>query len=134
MIDWKVFSETRSMLGDNFARILGYFREDGIKSVAAIESALRENSSAKLVIPAHTLKSEAWQFGAVKLGLLAENIEMTARHFVEIQQTPEELLSDVVKLRELFETSLAAFDAEANPLVSRQQNSPRTAIFGLSSH
>ena len=76
LIDWTVFGETRTLLGAGFMRILGYFREDGTKSVAAIEEAMRLKDSAKLVMPAHTLKGEAWQFGANRLALLAEEIEV----------------------------------------------------------
>jgi hypothetical protein len=40
-VNWATFGETRSVLGEAFVRVLGYFREDGIKSVAAIEQAMR---------------------------------------------------------------------------------------------
>jgi histidine phosphotransfer protein HptB len=119
-INWTAFAETRSALGDAFVRILGYFREDGIKSVAEIENAMRERSSAKLILPAHTLKGEGYQFGAEKLAELAEEIEVAARHYVEIQQDPSELLEKVVKLRPLFERSLAALENEISPLVERR--------------
>ena len=56
VINWTAFAETRGALGEAFVRILGYFREDGTKSVAEIENAMRERSSAKLVLPAHTLE------------------------------------------------------------------------------
>ncbi len=82
LIDWKAFTETRKLLGTGFVRVLGYFLEDGTKSVAAIEEAMRLKDSAKLVMPAHTLKGEAWQFGANRLALLAEEIEVAARHYV----------------------------------------------------
>jgi histidine phosphotransfer protein HptB len=119
-IDWVTFAETRSVLGEAFVRILGYFREDGTKSVAEIENAMRERSSAKLVLPAHTLKGEGYQFGAEKLATLAEEIEIAARHYVEIQQDPEELLEKVVQLRPLFERTLAALEREVSPLVERR--------------
>jgi HPt (histidine-containing phosphotransfer) domain-containing protein len=119
-IDWATFTETRSVLGEAFVRILGYFREDGTKSVAEIENAMRERSSAKLVLPAHTLKGEGYQFGAEKLATLAEEIEIAARHYVEIQQDPEELLEKVVQLRPLFERTLAALEREVSPLVERR--------------
>lgn len=119
-INWTAFGETRSALGEAFIRILGYFREDGTKSVAAIENAMRERSSAKLVLPAHTLKGEGYQFGAEKLAELAEEIEVAARHYVEIQQDPSELLEKVVLLRPLFERTLAALESEVSPLVERR--------------
>ena len=41
IIDWVHFEKSRSELGPGFIRILGYFREDGAKSLAAIEHAMR---------------------------------------------------------------------------------------------
>src|SRR3546814_1824686 len=35
LVDWEEFRATRGQLGAAFVRILGYFREDGTKSVAA---------------------------------------------------------------------------------------------------
>ena len=70
LVDWNEFRATRTQLGAAFVRILGYFREDGIKSVAAIEEAMRARSAGGLVMPAHTLKSEARQFGAERPGAL----------------------------------------------------------------
>ena len=121
LIDWKAFGETRNLLGAGFVRILGYFLEDGTKSVAAIEEAMRLKDSAKLVMPAHTLKGEAWQFGANRLALLAEEIEVAARHYVEIQIDPSELLEKVVHLRPTFEATVSALEAETSPFVERRQ-------------
>ena len=122
VINWTAFAETRGALGEAFVRILGYFREDGTKSVAAIEAAMRERSSANLVLPAHTLKGEGYQFGADKLAELAEEIEVAARHYVEIQQDPSELLEKVVQLRPLFELTLATLEREVSPLVERRSS------------
>jgi histidine phosphotransfer protein HptB len=119
-INWTAFAETRAVLGDAFVRVLGYFREDGTKSVAQIEAAMRDRDSGKLVLPAHTLKGEGYQFGAEALAELAEEIEVAARHYVEIRQGPEELLEKVVQLRPLFERTMAALEAEASPLVERR--------------
>ena len=46
IVNWGTFAETRTVLGEAFVRVLGYFREDGIKSVAAIEQAMRERIAA----------------------------------------------------------------------------------------
>jgi hypothetical protein len=56
LIDWNAFNQARSELGSDFVRILGYFKEDGVKSLDAIEAAMRNKSAAALVRPAHTLK------------------------------------------------------------------------------
>jgi HPt (histidine-containing phosphotransfer) domain-containing protein len=133
LIDWKAFGETRGLLGAGFVRILGYFLEDGTKSVAAIEEAMRLKDSAKLVMPAHTLKGEAWQFGANRLALLAEEIEVAARHYVEIQIDPSELVEKVVHLRPLFEATVSALEAETSPLVERRPvaAAQRNALGGM---
>jgi HPt (histidine-containing phosphotransfer) domain-containing protein len=133
LIDWNAFGETRNLLGAGFVRILGYFLEDGTKSVAAIEEAMRLKDSAKLVMPAHTLKGEAWQFGANRLALLAEPIEVAARHYVEIQIDPSELVEKVVRLRPLFEATVSALEAETSPLVERRPvaAAQRNALGGM---
>ncbi len=125
LVDWSEFRAARAQLGAAFVRILGYFREDGTKSVAAIEEAMRARDARGLVIPAHTLKGESRQFGAEKLAELAEDIETFARRCVEAQTSPEEYLPRIVTLRPLFERTLAALEREANPLVQR-----RVAGFG----
>lgn len=130
IINWKTYASTRELLGTGFVRILGYFREDGIKSLSQIEEALRLRDSSKLVIPAHTLKGEAWQFGAEKLASLAEEIEMAARHYIEIQQDPEDLLEKAVLLRPLFETTLDALEKESNPLIERRAVNSNRSKFG----
>jgi len=121
LIDWAVFARARDELGAGFVRILGYFREDGVKSVAAIEAAMRAQNAAALIIPAHTLKGEARQFGAEPLGELAEKIEIVARDCVESHDTPDQAMADVAALRGLFGRTLAILEAEANPVVPRRQ-------------
>ncbi|QBM77619.1 Hpt domain-containing protein [Sphingomonas sp. AAP5] len=128
MVDWTAFARARAELGAGFVRILGYFREDGVKSVAAIEAAMRAGSAAGMVIPAHTLKGEALQFGAGPLGAVAERIETIARDCVESRDTPEEALSDIVALRPLFDATLAMLERESNPLVARRPAFGRRAV------
>lgn len=120
MINWTAFSQARSELGAGFVRILGYFQEDGVKSVAAIETAMRSLNAAAMVIPAHTLKGEARQFGAEPLAELAEAIETIARDCVEMQDTPDEALEHIVRLRPLFGETLTLLKREANPIVARK--------------
>ena len=120
IIDWDAYAKTKGELGTGFVRILGYFREDGVKSLTRIEQAMRDGSTAQLVIPAHTLKGEARQFGAEPLADVAEEIEMTARRALEGGRFPDELVADVVKLRRLFDETVELFDKEMNPLVQRR--------------
>ena len=120
IIDWAAFAKTRAELGSGFVRILGYFREDGVKSVASIEAAMRAGKTAALVLPAHTLKSEARQFGADKLGDAAEEIEFTSRSCVESHRFPDEIVAHVVELRRLFDATNALLEREMNPLMERR--------------
>ena len=120
LVDWTAYSRARSELGAGFVRILGYFREDGVKSVAAIVAAMRAQNAAAMVIPAHTLKGEARQFGAEPLGALAEIIESIARDCVETHDTPDQALEHVVALGPLFENTLTMLERESNPLVERR--------------
>ena len=120
LVDWSAYQRARSELGAGFVRILGYFREDGVKSVDAIEAAMRAQNAAALVIPAHTLKGESAQFGATPLANLAETIEEIARLCLEDHDTPEQALEHVVQLRPLFTQTLALLEREANPLMERK--------------
>lgn len=119
-VNWDVYSDSRATLGGAFVRILGYFREDGIKSVAQIEEAMRSKDALRLILPSHTLKGASYQFGAEALGDLAEEIEMTARRCVEHHDDPDELIGHVVRLRPLFEETLTQLEREASPLVERK--------------
>ena len=119
-VDWEVFQRSRTELGAGFVRILGYFREDGEKSVAKIEAAMQSKDAASLVLPAHTLKSEARQFGAQPLGEIAEEIELAARRSLEMRLFPDEILPSVAKLRPLYQRTMELFEKEINPLVERR--------------
>jgi HPt (histidine-containing phosphotransfer) domain-containing protein len=119
IIDWVHFEKSRAELGPGFIRILNYFREDGAKSVAQIEQAMHAENATALVIPAHTLKGEARQFGAEPLAEIAELIETTARLCIETHRFPDELVSDVVELRRLFQETVDQFEKATNPLVKR---------------
>ena len=119
IVDWVHFEKSRSELGPGFIRILAYFREDGAKSLAAIEQAMHEQNTVALVIPAHTLKGEARQFGAEPLAAVAELIEQTARFCIETHRFPDELVPNVVELRRLWNQTIDLFDKATNPLQSR---------------
>lgn len=118
-VDWVHFEKSRAELGPGFIRILSYFKEDGVKSIAQIEQAMREQNTAALVIPAHTLKGESRQLGAEPLAKIAELIETTARFCIEAHRFPDELVPEVVELRKLFNETIELFDKATNPLVSR---------------
>ena len=124
IVDWVHFEKSRSELGPGFIRILSYFREDGVKSVAQIEQAMREHNTVALIIPAHTLKGESRQFGAEPLAAIAELIEQTARMCAETHRFPDELIPEVVQLRKLFDDTVELFEKATNPLVTRAAPAP----------
>jgi HPt (histidine-containing phosphotransfer) domain-containing protein len=128
IVDWVHFERSRSELGPGFIKILSYFKEDGVKSIAQIEQAMRQQDTAALVIPAHTLKGESRQLGAEPLGKIAELIETTARFCVESRRFPDELVPEVVALRKMFEETVELFDKATNPLLTRHKGEP--ASFG----
>ncbi len=120
IVDWSEFQRMRTELGANFVRILGYFREDGEKSVARIEEATHREDAAALVLPAHTMKAEARQFGAEPLALLAERIEQAGRRGLESRFFPGDVLPDVARLRPLYERTMVLLEEETNPLAQRR--------------
>ena len=119
IVDWVHFEKSRTELGPAFIRILSYFKEDGTKSIAQIEEAMRDQNTAALVIPAHTLKGESRQLGAEPIAKIAELIESTARFCIESHRFPDELVQQVVELRKLFDETIELFDKATNPLISR---------------
>ena len=127
LIDWAKFARMRTQLGADFIRILGYFREDGEKSVDRIVDAMHRRDSTALVIPAHTLKTEARQFGATPLGELAEEIEFAGRRAVESRLFPDQLLPQVARLKPLYQRTMDLFEQETNPLVARRSAQDRAA-------
>lgn len=120
IVDWTTFCAVRAELGAHFVRILGYFREDGEKSVATIEAAMHAKNAAAMVLPAHTMKSEARQFGALPLSILAEEIETCARRGIEIRSFPDEILPRVARLRPLYASTMSVLEEQANPLQVRR--------------
>lgn len=120
IIDAAAFEKTRAQLGADFIRLLGYFAEDSVKSVTAIEQGLRAKSAVAMVLPAHTLKTEARQFGAMLLGDISETIEFGARRCVEHQEEPDDLLVPVARLRKLLDATLEVIERETNPLQHKQ--------------
>ena len=120
LVDWTKFAQMRTELGASFVRILGYFREDGEKSVAKIEDAMHRRDAAAIVLPAHTLKAEARQFGAEPLADLAEEIENEARRALESHLFPDNILPQVAQLRPLYGRTLDMLEQETNPLAVRR--------------
>ncbi len=124
IVDWVHFEKSRSELGPGFIRILAYFKEDGVKSIAEIEKAMRDQNTTGLVLPAHTLKGESRQLGAEPVAKIAELIETTARFCIETHRFPDELVPEVVELRRLFSETVEQFEKATNPLMTRAPAGP----------
>ena len=99
-----------------------------MKSVGALEDAMRSNDATAMVIPAHTLKGESRQFGADMLADIAETVEAIARACVESRNEPEAALEHIVTLRPTFDATLTMLEREANPLVNRKPQFGRRAF------
>jgi HPt (histidine-containing phosphotransfer) domain-containing protein len=124
IVDWAYFEKSRSELGPGFIKILAYFKEDGVKSIAEIEKAMRDQNTTGLVLPAHTLKGESRQLGAEPVAKIAELIETTARFCMETHRFPDELVPEVVELRRLFSETVELFEKATNPLMTRTPAGP----------
>ncbi|MEY2925777.1 MAG: hypothetical protein RL367_254 [Pseudomonadota bacterium] len=119
-VDWARFALARQQLGDNFLRLMGYFRDDGAKSVSAIEQAMRNRNPVAAIGPADLLKNDALQLGALAVAELAEDIEFGARDCVEWRQEPDILIEPVMQLRSMFEQTIAQMENRTNPLSQRR--------------
>lgn len=115
IVDQERFKQARAELGDSFARILTYYRDDGAKMIEEIEKAVRDRSAINLVRPAHTLKGDSLMVGGDAIGLAAEEIEKAARLSVEMHDFPDHVLIKVRELRGLFADTIAYFDREMAP-------------------
>ena len=129
-INNETLSALRLELGVHFSRILGYFAEDGVKSVQAIEDAVGKRDAVALVRPAHTLKGEALQFGCEALGYAAEHIEKAARAAIEAHSFPLEIVDSSWRMRPLFEEALAALEHASAPKPVPATPLRRPAAFG----
>ncbi|MCE7797927.1 Hpt domain-containing protein [Sphingobium sufflavum] len=101
----------RRELGSALPRILGYYRQDGVTSIHAIENAMQARSATALVLPAHSLKGESRQLGAERVAELSQYLEMTARRCIEDRtELPDALAEDVRGLRSLFHETMTVLE------------------------
>lgn len=112
VVNWTTFGQTRDLIGAEFGRILGYYREDAAKCVVAVEQAYRLRDAVSMVRPAHTLKGDSLQFGGEALGKLAEHIEHSARRCVEEHCAPDKLDAEILQLRPMLIETLSQFERE----------------------
>lgn len=82
-LDMGLFEDARNLLGQKFTKLLRYFIEDAQAYLDQIDSAVAEKDASMAVIPAHSLKSSSYQFGAVAMSITAAETEEEARRLVE---------------------------------------------------
>lgn len=114
VVNWTTFGQTRALIGNEFTKILGYYRDDAAKCVVAVEQAYKLRDAVSMVRPAHTLKGDSLQFGGEALGRLAEHIEHSARRCVEEHSAPDKLDMEILRLRPLLIETLSHFERELN--------------------
>lgn len=114
VVNWTTFGQTRALIGNEFSKILGYYRDDAAKCVVAVEQAYKLRDAVSMVRPAHTLKGDSLQFGGEALGRLAEHIEHSARRCVEEHSAPDKLDIEILRLRPLLIETLSHFERELN--------------------
>ncbi len=112
VVNWTTFGQTRALIGNEFNKILGYYRDDAAKCVVAVEQAYKLRDAVSMVRPAHTLKGDSLQFGGEALGRLAEQIEHSARRCVEEHSAPDKLDMEILRLRPLLIETLSHFERE----------------------
>lgn len=130
VVNWTTFDQTRALIGSDFAKILGYYRDDAAKCVVAVEQAYKLRDAVSMVRPAHTLKGDSLQFGGEALGRLAEHIEHSARRCVEEHSAPDKLDAEIIRLRPLLIETLGAFERELTRSQPAPLRRPAAAGFG----
>ena len=134
VVNWTTFGQTRALIGNDFAQILSYYRDDAAKNVVAVEQAYKLRDAVSMVRPAHTLKGDSLQFGGEAIGRLAEHIEHSARRCVEEHSAPDSLDAEILRLRPLLIETLAQFEKELkNSAAAAMRRPPVAAGFGRKS-
>lgn len=119
-INWQILRKTQNRFGNHFFMHFGYFITESPGAIQKIEDAMRANNAAKMVLPANRLAEDAFLFGAIALGELAETVEHKAQECVTKRTTPEILKQDICKLPLLYHTSISRIEREISPLVHRK--------------
>lgn len=79
-LDMELFEEARSLMGEKFLKLLGYFLDDTRYYLNQMDEAIRDGRPAPLAAAAHSLKASSHQFGAMAMAHSADAIETSARN------------------------------------------------------
>lgn len=107
LINDSEFAHAQDQLGAAFPMIVDIFAEEAEKSVGMLARAMAALDAAGMIIPAHSIKGEARQFGARLLAELAERIEAGARQCVSQGREPVELDLPVRQIAQTLTQSVA---------------------------
>ena len=79
MLDRTVVAELREVVDDGFGRLVGTYLEHAPELMDGLQQASTNGDVEAMVAPAHSLKSSSANMGAMKLSILAREVEMAAR-------------------------------------------------------
>ncbi|MCZ6803590.1 MAG: Hpt domain-containing protein [Proteobacteria bacterium] len=95
LIDKSVLDELRSIMEDEYTEVLQIYPEESINLMTEIHSGFAEDSE-NLLRFVHTLKSSSKNVGVMRLGFIAEKMEVLIRdNNVESARTCPDELQDV---------------------------------------
>jgi HPt (histidine-containing phosphotransfer) domain-containing protein len=118
-------------IGPALPRIFGYYRQDGVTSITAIEDAMAERNATAMILPAHSLKGESRQFGAERMAEIAEHLETTARQCVEDRTAlPDALAVDVGMMRACFHETVTQLESKIMGAAPPPRAAPARPVFG----
>jgi HPt (histidine-containing phosphotransfer) domain-containing protein len=81
-LDGSTLAELLAAVGDDpefVGELVDTFLEDAPAQLDAIDAAIGEGSAERLIRPAHTLKGNSLNIGALELGAIARSLEVAGR-------------------------------------------------------
>ena len=117
IVDWALFEKNRAELGPGFIKIISYFREDGAKSVAQIEQAMREENTVGLVFRPTPSRASLRQLGAEPLAKIADSSNSPRACAWKPSASPTSSCRKSSRCAACSQT-VALFDKATNPLVT----------------
>ena len=103
LIDNDALAEAKETMKAKFPTMVNYYLEDAASYMASIRKAFNEKCAERIISPAHTLKSSSKQMGALRMAVIAKDIEALAREQANAGQ------SDMAPFQALVETLEATF-------------------------
>lgn len=108
MISSEATSQMKDIAGDKIGVIMENYFKSSLKLIDDIKVGISENNANKIAMAAHPLKSSSNQVGAVKLGEIAKDVELSAKAGnldgmdIKLQQITDLYTQSAKLLREAF--------------------------------